>query len=414
MAKTKFKKNEIGMIPRSWEVKPLSQAIEINPKRTLKKGLKSKYVSMKDLKGHNKKIQHFVYRESISGSKFQNGDTVMARITPCLENGKIAFVDILEDGEICTGSTEFIVFSKKDRVSESNFVYYLSKSDQIRKIAIASMTGTSGRQRVQTELLGIKEVLLPPLPEQKAIAKILSDLDEKIEVNRQMNEILEELGQTLFKRWFVDFEFPNEKGKPYRSSGGRMVESELGEIPEGWDVGKLKQIIENFDSKRVPLSSREREKRKGTYPYYGATSIMDYVNEYIFDGVYLLMAEDGSVIDDSGFPILQYVWGRFWVNNHAHILQGKKEFSTEILHLLLLQINVANIVTGAVQLKISQKSMNSVPIIIPNKIILNEFNKLIQTMYNKIKLNKDSIKNTASIRDSLLPKLMTGKIRVKL
>ena len=193
-----------------------------------------------------------------------------------------------------------------------------------------------------------------------------------------------------------------------------MVESELGEIPEGWEVGKLKQIIENFDSKRIPLSSREREKRKGIYPYHGATSIMGYVNEYIFDGVYLLMAEDGSVIDDSGFPILQYVWGRFWVNNHAHILQGKNGFSTEMLHLLLLQINVANIVTGAVQLKISQKNMNSVPIIIPDKMILNEFDKLIQTLYNKIRLNRDSIKNTVSLRDSLLPKLMTGKIRVNL
>src|SRR3989344_4634736 len=230
--KSKFKETEIGMIPEDWEELKLSEAIEINPKRDLKKGVSAKKVSMDCLNPFNKKIQSFEVSKFSGGSKFINGDTIMARITPCLENGKTAFVDILSDEEVGFGSTEFIVLSGKKGKTTNAFVYYLSISPQLRKEAIKSMTGTSGRQRVQNDLFEGIEVVIPPLPEQSTIAKILSDLDSKIELNHKMNKTLEAIGQVIFKRWFVDFEFPNEKGKPYKSSGGEMVDSELGEMPK--------------------------------------------------------------------------------------------------------------------------------------------------------------------------------------
>ena len=400
------------MIPEDWEELKLSEAIEINPKRELKKGVSAKKVPMDCLSPFKKKIQSFEISKFSGGSKFINGDTIMARITPCLENGKTAFVDILRADEVGFGSTEFIVLSGKKEKTTNDFVYYLSISPQLRKEAIKSMTGTSGRQRVQNDLFEDIEIIIPPINEQSAIAKILSDLDSKIELNQQMNKTLEAIGQAIFKHWFVDFEFPNEKGKPYKSSGGEMIDSELGEIPKGWKVGKLGEIMENFDSKRVPLSSRERDPIKGEFPYYGAASIMDYINKYIFDGVYLLMGEDGTVIDDDEHPVLQYAWGKFWVNNHAHVLRGKGDFTTEYLFVLLNNMNIKHIVTGAVQPKINQGNLNSIKIIIPDRITLKLFSELISHLFNKYKIDCDEINSLIKTRDSLLPRLMSGKIRV--
>lgn len=411
--KTKFKDTEIGMIPEGWNVEVFSNVIAINPKRAIKKGTTARKISMQNLIEFKRTIDGFELSEFKGGSKFQNEDTLMARITPCLENGKTAYVDLLEDNEIAFGSTEFIVLSGKDNLTRNDFVYYLAISPKIRRIAIQSMTGTSGRQRIQADLLGDVEIGIPSLSEQHRIAKILSNLDSKIELLQKQNKTLEAIGQAIFKHWFVDFEFPNEEGKSYKSSGGEMVfNEELGkEIPKGWDVGKLGDIIENFDSKRIPLSSREREKRKGKFPYYGATKIMDYVDDYLFNGTYILMAEDGSVTDDGGYPVLQYVWGKFWVNNHAHIIKGKG-ISTEFLYVLLLRTKISEYVTGAVQPKLNQTNMNSIKILIPDSLSVKSFDKLIQDMFIKQKSLYEQIQSLQKIRDSLLPKLMSGKIRV--
>src|SRR3989344_7848844 len=183
--KSKFKETEIGMIREDWKELKLFEAIEKNPKRELKKRVSAKKVPMNCLSTYNKKIQSFEVSKFSGGSKFINGDTIMARITPCLENGKTAFVDILSDNEVGFGSTEFIVLSGKKGKTTNDFVYYLSISPQLRKEAIKSMTGTSGRQRVQNDLFEDIEIIIPSINEQSAIAKILSDLDSKIELNQR-------------------------------------------------------------------------------------------------------------------------------------------------------------------------------------------------------------------------------------
>lgn len=139
---------------------------------------------------------------------------------------------------------------------------------------------------------------------------------------------------------------------------------------------------------------------------------MDYVDEYIFDGIYLLLGEDGTVVDDAGYPILQYVWGQFWVNNHAHILTGKNGYSVESLMLLFKRTPVKSIVTGAVQPKISQANLRSVPIVIPALKDLESFNELIQPLFDQIRQNTDQNKALAQLRDALLPRLMAGEIDV--
>ena len=148
------------------------------------------------------------------------------------------------------------------------------------------------------------------------------------------------------------------------------------------------------------------------YPYYGATSLMDYVDNYLFDGVYLLLGEDGTVIDESGYPILQYIDGKFWVNNHAHILTGKSGFSVEELYLLFSLTNIRQIVTGAVQLKVSQANLKSVSVLIPDTKALADFDAIIQPMFEEIRNLRSENQRLAIIRDTLLPQLMSGELDV--
>ena len=184
-------------------------------------------------------------------------------------------------------------------------------------------------------------------------------------------------------------------------------------MPADWRVGTVGDIVEIHDSKRIPLSGAQRDKmEKRIYPYYGAASLMDYVDEYIFDGKYLLLGEDGTVVDDSGYPILQYVWGQFWVNNHAHILTGRLGHSVESLLLLFKRTPVKSIVTGAVQPKISQANLRSIPVVIPPQSELDAFNELIRPLFDQIRQNQDQNKVLAKLRDTLLPRLMSGEIDV--
>ena len=139
---------------------------------------------------------------------------------------------------------------------------------------------------------------------------------------------------------------------------------------------------------------------------------MDFVDDYIFDGKYLLLGEDGTVVDDAGYPILQYVWGQFWVNNHAHILTGKLGFNVESLYMLFKQTPVKSIVTGAVQPKISQANLRSIQVVIPPEKLLIEYNYRIEPLFALIRANKEENKSLAALRDILLPKLMSGKMDV--
>lgn len=185
-----------------------------------------------------------------------------------------------------------------------------------------------------------------------------------------------------------------------------------GTMPVDWHQGVVSEIIELHDSKRVPLSSRERANLAKIYPYYGATSIMDYVDRYLFDGIYLLLGEDGTVADSKGFPILQYVYGKFWANNHAHIITGKNGFSVELLYLLFSLTSVQSIITGAVQPKISQANLNKVPVAIPSKEELETLDTTIQPIFAQIRNLRDENEKLAATRDILLPRLMSGELDV--
>ena len=438
----KNKNVEVMGMGSEWQYMPFTEAVRVNPRLTLKRGEVYPFVDMQSLDPSKPTVAPSRLREFTGGgSKFEPYDTLVARITPCLENGKIArYVPSDEYHGPAFGSTEFIVIRGREGVTDSNFAFYLTRWSEFRSFAIAQMSGSSGRQRVPAESLSGFEVPVPPLTEQRAIARILATLDDKIELNRRMNETLEAMAQAIFKSWFVDFDpvvvnaikagnpipdkfaeraahygdNPDALGLPddiLRLFPDRFVDSELGPIPEGWEVEKLEGIIEIHDSKRIPLNSRERAARQGPYPYYGATGIMDYVDDYLFDGIHVLVGEDGSVIDEKGHPVTQYVWGQFWVNNHAHVLTGNG-ISNEHLYLVLKNTNIRAFVTGAVQPKISQKNLKAIPLIYSGKKISQVFTSQIIEYFHKIRSTSEESRTLAALRDTLLPKLISGELRV--
>ena len=290
---------------------------------------------------------------------------------------------------VCTnqGFKSIVVNEKADPL----FVYYLLKYN---KDAIEAMGSGTTFKEVSGKTMRAVKVRIPlDVSYQKRIAAVLDSLDTKIENNERINDNLLAQAQTLYKQFF-----------PYG------VQDDL---PDGWRIGTVGEIIEIHDSKRIPLSGADRSKmEKKIYPYYGAASLMDLVDNYIFDGKYLLLGEDGTVVDDAGYPILQYVWGQFWVNNHAHILTGRLGYDVESLYMLFKQTPVKSIVTGAVQPKISQANLRSVQVVIPPEHNLREYNDLVEPLFSLFRANEEECKTFTALRDALLPKLMSGEIDV--
>lgn len=291
-------------------------------------------------------------------------------------------------------SNDVLVFRAKN-TADANFLYYVLANDDFFVYSMATSKGTKMPRGDKASIMKY-EIESFDLNTQRKIASILKPIDKKIELNNALNNNLEQQAKALYKNWFFDF-------TPFSTDGN---------LPDGWRLGTVSDIIQLHDSKRVALSGAERDKMAKIYPYYGATSLMDYVDNYLFDGIYLLLGEDGTVVDSLGFPILQYVYGQFWVNNHAHIITGKSGFSVEELYLFFSLTNIKSIVTGAVQQKVSQQNLKKVPAIIPNKDALSAFDELIQPIFSQIRNLRDENARLADLRDTLLPKLMSGELDV--
>ena len=274
---------------------------------------------------------------------------------------------------------------------ENEFIFYWLLSQKDYLMAKVGVTGI-GAGKFDLDFLQKLMIPIPSERERKSIVGFASSISEKIRCNAKVNDNLLWQAQALYKDRFIDL-------KPFN-----------GKMPPDWQLGTVSEIIELHDSKRIPLSSRERANLTKIYPYYGATSVMDYVDRYLFDGIYLLLGEDGTVVDDKGFPILQYVEGKFWVNNHAHIITGKNGFTVETLYLLFSLTNVRSIVTGAVQPKISQANLNNVSVDIPSKAELSTFNSIVQPIFSQIRNLRAESDRLTSTRDILLPRLMSGEI----
>ena len=376
-----------------WNRVPLIDYIELigggTPKTTVPEYWNGNipWLSVKDF--NNDKRYVYSTEKHISQSGFENSPTKMLHKDDIIISargtvGEIAMIPFdMAFNQSCYGI-------RASRGIDQPFLYYLLKNciSQLKRMTHGSVFDTITR-----DTFANIEVDIPDAETQKRISSVLADIDNKIEVNDAINDNLLAQAQTLYKQFF-----------PYG------VQDDL---PDGWRIGTVGEIIEIHDSKRIPLSGADRSKmEKKIYPYYGAASLMDLVDNYIFDGKYLLLGEDGTVVDDAGYPILQYVWGQFWVNNHAHILTGRLGYDVESLYMLFKQTPVKSIVTGAVQPKISQANLRSVQVVIPPEHNLREYNDLVEPLFSLFRANEEECKTFTALRDTLLPKLMSGEIDV--
>ncbi|HHG8507920.1 TPA: restriction endonuclease subunit S [Legionella pneumophila] len=353
----------------------------------------------------------------------KEGDVVLTVEAPL---GEVAQLD---SRKIALAQRVITLRGKKDLLNNT-FLKYLLMSNEFQSALNGRASGTTVLGIKQSELRKI-QLTFPHLSIQKKIAHILSTLDNKIELNKKINQTLESLAQTIFKSWFVDFDPVHAKANAQSEDEHDAIakelgisreildlfpsefeESELGLIPKGWRPTKIENYIEILDSKRVPLSKNEREKRKGNIPYYGATSIMDYIDDFLFDEPLTLIGEDGSVVKEDGTPFTQYIWGKSWVNNHAHVLKAKKNLSTEGIYILFKDTNVSSYVTGAVQPKINQNNLKRIPILEPSNHLYGEFSKFIDPLFSMVRIRTDETLQLCKLRDYLLPKLLSGEIDV--
>jgi type I restriction enzyme S subunit len=401
-----------------WKEYKLSDFIEINPKVNLKSGSKYSFVEMKDLSESQKFVLPSQFKDISGGARFQNFDTLFARITPCLQNGKICQVKGLNNS-IGFGSTEFLVFRGKEGISNTDFVYYLSRYDVVRKFAEQNMIGTSGRQRVSKDAFENIELFLPDLPTQTSIAEILSSLDDKIELNNKINQELENLAQTLFKKWFIDFEFPNENGEPYKSSGGEMVDSELGEIPKGWKIDSLDNIAEFLNGlalQKFPAESdyeflpviKIRELRQKDTSNSDKASV-NLPEKYIIEDGDVLFSWSGSLMID------------FWTNGkgalNQHLFKVTSKEYPKWYYYLWTKHHLTEFIAIAESKAttmghIQRQHLTNAKVLVPNGDIITNISLVFEPIISKIIDNRVECEELIKLRDALLPKLISGELEI--
>src|SRR5690606_21877227 len=361
-----------------WKEISLEKVAEVNPTERLPKGTLAKKIAMEILKPFTKKIVSYTIEKYSGGTKFRNGDTIVARITLSLENGKTAFVDILDEDEIAFGSTEFIVLREKAGESDNQFLYYLSTSPDFRDVAILSMTGSSGRQRVQTDVVKQHLFLLPPLPEQRAIASVLSSLDDKIDLLHRQNATLEKMAETLFRQWFVE------------------------EAKEEWEEGKLGDLI------IVKYGKDHKKLIEGDIPVFGSGGVMRKVNTYLYNSESVLIPRKGTLNN------VIYINEPFWTVDTMFYSEMKRANIAKFVYHFLNEQDLASMNVGSAVPSMTTEILNNMLINIPPDRVFEKFETSVAPFYKKKKTNQTQIRTLTAIRDTLLPKLMSGDVRVEI
>ncbi len=403
--------------------------IDINPTITIKKGEEYQVIFMTDVIPGKRYV--FPSNSKIfkgNGAKFRNGDILFARITPCLENGKIAQVKGLENN-IGFGSTEFFVFRNKNGISDLSFVYYLASSHKIRKTAEKSMRGASGRQRAKLDAISNLKISLPPLKMQEKIAYVLSNFDDLIEKNHRRIKILEEIAQLLYYEWFVEFRFPGHKDVSLIDSG-----IGFGEIPEGWKISTFKDYFfldrgVSHKGKYLAAEGNPLINLKSVVPGggYRKDGIKYYTGKYnkrqtISPGELFIintdLTQDGVIIGNTGIVPQFDITRDILFTHHLYAIrfkenyQGFKYFFYHLINSFAFKGHAKGYASGTTVLGLSRESIWSYTFIQPSIDVLRKFEQVVGKIFDFIqKLNIKS-NHLEEIRDLLLPKLISGQIDI--
>ena len=409
-----------------WRKKQLQEIAFLKPTETLKKGDIAPNIPMANIKEFQRDVLKIDYGEFRGGTKFRNGDTLLAKITPCLENGKTAFVNCLQEDEIGFGSTEFIVLRAKENIDE-RFLYYLSISPEFRKQAISLMEGTSGRKRVNENALKISDFLISGLEEQRKIANILSAIDDKIQINNQINQELEAMTKTLYDYWFVQFDFPDQNGKPYKSSGGKMVYNpELKrEIPEGWGVAKVEDIAQT-GSGGTPKSTNVSYYSNGEIPWINSgeleqtviTSTSNFITEEglnnssakLFPSGTILVAMYGATAGKVSFLTFEASTNQAICAIMLTDIRMRYYLKNVIEDLYQYLVKLS---TGSARDNLSQDMIKNIKVVIPSNDILDRFYDFSNNIIKEITKKQQENEQLTQLRDWLLPMLMNGQVKAE-
>lgn len=399
----------------------------LNPQTAILKNHVVKKIGMECLTPFCREINGFSEELFSAGSKFKNGDTLLARITPCLENGKTAFVNILGGDEVAFGSTEFIILREKQGVSDALFLYYFAISSDFRKRAISLMSGTSGRQRVDAKILGEEVFSLPPLDVQKRIAGILGTLDDRIDVLRRENVVLEQMAQAVFQSWFVDFDIVRAKaaGTPESEVCEKYhITPELyalfpsaltpDDLPLGWEKKNLGDISQYSKEKTTNVNIETYVSTENMLPNYGGIEKASSVPETGQSTRY----KAGNVLISNIRPYFKKIW---FADREGSCSNDVLVFSSNSIGKCMLYSILAQdaffdfMMSGANGDKMprgNKKHIMTYPVIFPNMDLLNKFENLVASLFDKKSKNAQQIRALSATRDALLPKLMNGEIEV--
>ncbi len=326
------------------------------------------------------------------GTKFRNGDTIMARITPCLENGKVAKINILDTDEIGFGSTEFIVFRAIEGVTDEDFIYYLVRSSAIRELAIKSMVGSSGRQRVQTDVLQNLELDIPDIAIQRKIASILSAIDDKIELNTAINENLEQQAQAIYHEMFIEH------------------------AEKSWKTGILSDIAV-ITMGQSPKGDTFNEVGNGAVFYQGRTDFgFRFPTKRLYTTAPKRTALCGDILMSVRAPVgdLNVACEKCCIGRGLSAIRSKDNHQSFVLYTLFTLKNRFDIFNGegTVFGSIGKEALNSMEIVIPPSNLIEQFENIASSIDKTIFNYHEEICRLQTIRNSLLPKLMNGEIDV--
>lgn len=350
--------------------------------------------------------------------RFRSGDILFGKLRPYFR--KVVVPDF--DG-IC--STDIWVMRVKEGFNQKFLFYFMANP-----VLVAQSTGASTGTKMPRADWGYLSNNLwsfPPLPEQKEIAGVLSSLDDKIELLRKQNETLEQIARTNFHEWFVEFNFPNEKGQPHKASGGKMIESELGEIPEGWKVETIKDHIDILSGYAFKSADFDAGGKYGLVTIKNVQS--GYFVEQTTDRLELLpdkmpkycQLKTGDILLSLTGNVgrICYVVGEgYLLNQRVAKIKAKDEKDFAFAYLYFRQETfletLENVASGTAQQNLSPIKTGELNIMMPSRSVLDSFSHIASPMINKMFQNSLQIQQLASVRDVLLPKLMSGEIRVKI
>lgn len=385
-----------------WTKKKLSDIADFNPRETIKKGAIAKKIPMDVLRPFYRDIPYYVEECFSGGTKFRNGDTIMARITPCLENGKTAQVSILNDGEVGFGSTEYIVFRAKEGIADKDYLYYLICSPKVREPAIKSMVGSSGRQRVQTDVVKNLEIDVPPLVEQEKIGSFLKALDDKIALNDRINKNLEQQAQAYFDELFVVNADPN---------WSECTLSDIGSVVAGGTPSKSKP--EYYADQGIAwITPKDLSVNKSKFISHGENDI----SELGFSKSSAAKMPAGTILFSSRAPIgyIAIAQNEVTTNQGFKSVIPNENIGTAYLYFLLKNLlpTIEGMASGSTFKEMSGSAMKSVPTVMPDANTIQLFSSFCEPVFKEQEILEAENQRLSALRNSLLPKLMSGELDV--